>query len=326
MTNVTIIVSLFNKCRFISETIQSVRAQTFKNWSLYIVDNGSTDGGDCVAKDHESEDARVRLLSYTDTKGPGATRNFGLRYALGEWVLFLDADDLIEPDHLTNLLACAKENPEAPIIAGHWQEFTDEHPEMRILRQPFCIGQDNAFLKSACIAFAPWAVHAVIVRRDILREKFCWPEDLDRQLGEDIHFWFRLVMNFPVAYSQSQGALYRTHTPNRRNQISLIERWYRGIDAAVEANVDYLSKTGRNPDAGQCDSLVRLYSELHWQARCRKDRAVSGDALSKAEQWFDLRLKASDVLSKTDRLRKLLGIRLYTMLRYNLTGTPAHWK
>ena len=325
MPRVSVITPLYNKESYIAEAIRSVLSQTLADWEMIVVDNGSSDKGAAIARAIALDNPRVSVASYTETQGPGATRNFGLSQAQGEWILFLDGDDLIEPWHLTSLLREADAEPGAALIAGHWREFSGESPIAAQLRKPFGFGQSAQKLRDDCVAFAPWAVHATLVKRSALTHLFWWPEELDQVLAEDIHFWFRLIMENAVQYSCNQGALYRVHTAQRRNQIGAIRPWYRGNNAAVEANLQYMEQRGRPLTAGQCESLMRLYSELYWQAHSQREVEIAHEARQKAERWLAAIQRLGGGHSWTIRARRMLGLRLYLTLRYGLLGKPAHW-
>src|ERR1700735_4941661 len=103
MKSVSIITPLFNKAPYVAETIQSVLAQTMADWEMIVVENGSTDEGPNVVR--QFNDPRIHLME-SPKRGPGAARNLGLERARGEWILFLDADDLIERDYLNNAVNC----------------------------------------------------------------------------------------------------------------------------------------------------------------------------------------------------------------------------
>ena len=141
MTKVSIITALHNKGPYIAETIRSVLAQTMPDWELVVVENGSTDNGPELVR--QFADARIRL-DVSPKQGPGAARNFGLGLATGEWILFLDADDLIEADYLAQKLETAKNCPQAGIIAGRWQEFVEGKPQQLSMRIPAAYSRTTA--------------------------------------------------------------------------------------------------------------------------------------------------------------------------------------
>ncbi|MBW4575267.1 MAG: glycosyltransferase [Aphanothece sp. CMT-3BRIN-NPC111] len=308
MPTVSIITPLYNKVGYIIDTIRSVLSQSYSDWEMLIVDNGSTDGS--WKKAQQIQDDRIRLLQ-SPNQGPGAARNYGLIQARGEWIQFLDADDLLEPDHLENQLATAQQNPDAEIIAGWWQEFTDENPTVRTLKYPAGIGQPAHVLRDAAIAFAPWTVHAALVRRSALSPDFYWPEQLDQYLGEDIAFWFRLIGKCTVAYGESKGALYRTQTFQCRNQCFNPEKWFQGVHAALEWNLHYLASKDQQYTPTQSENLMRVYSGLYLLARAKNSTEIQSQALAKASQWLESYFQVADRAKVSMLVRRFLGLKLF---------------
>ena len=92
----SVIMPLFNKRDYVLRAIKSVQNQTYGNWELIIIDDGSTDGSTKIIPQNE---ARIRLYQQQN-KGPGAARNKGIEVASGQYVTFLDADDCFFPNKL----------------------------------------------------------------------------------------------------------------------------------------------------------------------------------------------------------------------------------
>lgn len=311
MPKVSIITPLYNKAAYIADTIQSVLSQTYSNWEMLVVDNGSTD--DSWEEAQAFQDSRIRLLQ-SPKQGPGAARNYGLNLAQGEWIQFLDADDLLEPNHLEQQLLDTKQNPDAEIIACCWQEFTDENPTLKILKQPAGIGQPIQSLRDTTITFAPWGVHAALVKRSVLSSDCYWPEQLDKYLAEDITFWFKLVSKCTVAYGRSTGALYRIQTPQCRHQYFNSKKWFEGIHAAIGLNQQYLQERNHSYTPAQCEKLMTAYTTLYLLARKQQSLDVKLQALSIASEW----LKKYFSVAKKPRLlmivRRIIGLKLFLSL------------
>ncbi len=305
MPTVSIIAPLYNKAAYVVDMMQSVLSQTYSDWELLVVDNGSTD--DSFLKAQQIQDSRIRLLQ-SPKRGPGAARNYGLTHAQGELIQFLDADDLLEPNHLEQQLAAAQQNPEAEIIACCWQEFTDENPTVKILKKPAGLGQPIQVLRDAAIAFAPWAVHAALVKRSALSPNCYWPEQLDKYLGEDIAFWFRLVSKCSVAYGESKGALYRIQTSQCRTQNLNPEKWFEGIHAAIELNQQYLQGKNCSFTPGQCENLMRVYSGIYLLARKQKSVSTELQARSRASSWLREYFRVAQKPKLSMVVRRLMGI------------------
>lgn len=100
---VSIITSTYNNAHFISQAIESVLAQTYDNWEMIIVDDGSSDGTEDVVK--RFKDSRIHYFSLKHSGTPAISRNIGIRHSSGEFIAFLDADDLWPPQKLEKQVA-----------------------------------------------------------------------------------------------------------------------------------------------------------------------------------------------------------------------------
>ena len=106
---VSIIMPSYNTAKFISETIESVSAQTYPNWELIIVDDCSTDDTDAVVRPY-LVDNRIRYIKNEKNSGAAVSRNRALREAKGKWVAFLDSDDLWLPEKLEKQIEFMEKN------------------------------------------------------------------------------------------------------------------------------------------------------------------------------------------------------------------------
>jgi glycosyltransferase involved in cell wall biosynthesis len=131
---VSVIIIFLNAERFIEQAIQSVFAQTYERWELLLVDDGSTDGSvrlaqRCAAQHPE----QVYYLEHSEhrNRGKGSSRNLGLRSTSGEYVAFLDADDVWLPHKLEEQVAILDSQPQAGMLYGktkYWYNWT-QHPQ-----------------------------------------------------------------------------------------------------------------------------------------------------------------------------------------------------
>lgn len=114
---VSIIMPSFNTGKYITETIESVLAQSYKNWELIIVDDCSSDNTDEIVSTYLSDD-RIHYLKNEKNRGAAFSRNTALREAKGKWIAFLDSDDLWMPEKLEKQLSFMKSN-------GYFFSYTD---------------------------------------------------------------------------------------------------------------------------------------------------------------------------------------------------------
>src|SRR6266496_5699717 len=127
---VSVVVIFLNAERFIEEAIASVLAQTYPAWELLLVDDGSDDGSTAIARRYaEHCPTRVRVLNHPGqaNRGMSASRNLGLHHASGEYIAFLDADDVWLPCKLEQQVALLSACPEAAMVYGPtrwWYSWT----------------------------------------------------------------------------------------------------------------------------------------------------------------------------------------------------------
>lgn len=107
---VSVIMPVYNGERFLSEAVESILAQTYENWELLIVDDGSTDHSVKIIEAYAQKDGRIRLCKNDSGEhGPGIARNYGMERIGGKYTYFIDADDWIEKDLLADTVALAEE-------------------------------------------------------------------------------------------------------------------------------------------------------------------------------------------------------------------------
>lgn len=125
MKQVSIVIPLFNQQDYITETLESVAAQTFKDWECIIVDDGSTDASNAVALDFinkQPDSSKYKLLSKPNG-GPAAARNFGISAATDSYILPLDSDDTIHPQALERMARVLTNNLSIDIVGCDTRRF-----------------------------------------------------------------------------------------------------------------------------------------------------------------------------------------------------------
>jgi glycosyltransferase involved in cell wall biosynthesis len=201
----SIILPTYNRKRMILKTIESVIQQTFTDWELLVVDDGSTDN----TKETISsiKDNRIVYI-YQTNKERSAARNNGIKNAKGQYICFLDSDDLFESNHLEILHKWIIKNnsPKELIFTNcyHLQNGVLETPEIPVL-------ENNAieyFLKNSVIPAR------VCVQVDILQE-FQFREDI--VIVEDTVLWVSITNKYPVSHIAEYTIQYRLHDDNSVN-------------------------------------------------------------------------------------------------------------
>lgn len=107
---VSIIIPAYNATKTISKTLESLQAQTFTNWQIIVVNDGSTDQTQKLIESWQERDQRIKLINQAN-QGVSSAKNIGIDQADYDWLLFLDADDRIYPQHLEKLTNKLISNP-----------------------------------------------------------------------------------------------------------------------------------------------------------------------------------------------------------------------
>ena len=126
---ISVIMLTYNRENFVSRAIESILAQTCRNFEFIIVDNGSTDRGGQIADQYAARDSRIKVI-HRERGNIGAGRNTGLDAARGEYITFIDDDDWAEPDFLEFLLGLIQENSADVAICGAADKVFDEKKVM----------------------------------------------------------------------------------------------------------------------------------------------------------------------------------------------------
>ena len=107
---VTVITPMYNSGKYIEETLNSVISQTYENWELFIIDDGSSDNCVELVSDFKKNDDRIKLIINEENQGAAISRNIGIRAANGRYIAFLDSDDLWVPTKLEEQINFMSQN------------------------------------------------------------------------------------------------------------------------------------------------------------------------------------------------------------------------
>lgn len=133
-SKVSIIVPVYNTAKYLHAALDSVMKQTYGNWELLLIDDGSTDGSAAICDEYAAADSRVRVI-HTENHGVSCARNTGLEKATGEWISFLDSDDEMESTAIEKLLENAAG---ADVVIGNFR-FNAEQKETIRERMSVCV-------------------------------------------------------------------------------------------------------------------------------------------------------------------------------------------
>ena len=215
MTLVSIIVPCYNQAQYLYESLQSIADQTYTHWECIIVNDGSPDNTEAVARKWETKDARFIYL-YKENGGVSSARNLGIEKAKNEYILTLDADDKYDPTFLEKALTILLANDELGIVSSWGQYFTND--------KQFQVFKSNAKTVTDFLFY-----NGINMGSSLFR-KVCWEQvdgyDEDSRNGyEDWEFYLRVcALGWKVHVIEEELFFYRQHQVSRRKEMNVAEK------------------------------------------------------------------------------------------------------
>ena len=200
---ISVVIPAYNAEQFLDETLESVLSQTYENWECIIVNDGSTDNTESIAKKWCEKDARFRCF-YKENSGASDTRNFGIKEARGEYIAFLDADDLYMPNFLKVCLENLVEK-DVDLVAPKMLEFWNVQNgviEDEDKKDYLYSGKEGIalFLHSNRLTMA------LLCKKSVMDEVggFTW-----HKKAEDLHCWLKVLFAGYKIYRLGEYYAYR---------------------------------------------------------------------------------------------------------------------
>jgi|GEM_PF-2280211 len=228
----SVVVTVYNKDEYINRAIDSVLLQTFNEFQLIIVDDGSMDNS--LALICAYDDSRIKVVTQ-ENKGAGAARNTGIQNASNQWVAFLDADDVWTSEHLNELKILIEQFQGVGIVATKSTEIKANHKSSSSSRGLFTAAKFKQHKRQIVDYFIfaakhPGHVHSssVAIKREVF--SVVGHFKLAKQ-GEDSEFWARVCLSYPCAVSDNPTSFYYRGTNGIMEQ-----QWLGNIQRQAKIN------------------------------------------------------------------------------------------
>lgn len=273
---VSVVIPAYNAVDYLEDCLASVFSQRcYIPLEVIVVNDGSTDG----------TLEKLRTLSgltclTQGNLGPAAARNAGIRQAQGEFIAFLDADDLWPEDKLQKQITLLQQHPDAAMCFGDCRQFNNEQRWPHTLfEEGGHIGRDwrpgpympDAYFKLLRSNFI--TTGSVVVRRQILEDIGGFDESLG--LVEDLELWLRIARHYPVVWSKDVCLLRRRHADNLSRDAEAMSLAYLEVLKRQEAGCGS-ELASRNIDLNAM--VAREYREM-------AERALLGHYATRAIRW-----------------------------------------
>jgi glycosyltransferase involved in cell wall biosynthesis len=241
---VSIIIPSFNRAAIIEETLQSVQSQSYQNWECIVVDDGSTDDSIKVVESFCRKDARFSSHTNQRMKGAPGSRNVGIAKSKGDYLIFLDSDDLLEQNCLANRVMEFEKNSDCDFLVFSTVEFKNKLDDTNLL---FNVNTTENIICRFLNLDVPWITMAAIWKRESLINVGQWNENLLSWQDWDLHLrallkgykykYFSKVDNFlrrdNEAESIGRNSISKSHL---QSHLNLFEE----LKPLLKDNAEYL--------------------------------------------------------------------------------------
>ncbi|MGH8218541.1 MAG: glycosyltransferase family 2 protein [Steroidobacteraceae bacterium] len=268
---VSIILPVYNGARYLREAIDSALAQTYLSIEVIAVDDGSTDSSPEILRSYHD---KIRNIRQTN-RGAAAARNVGIREGRGQYLAFLDADDVWSSQKLRRQVAYLSKHPDVMLVSNRWREWRQDEPCPQI--DEGCDGTETLYLPHSGWIYSDLLldciVHTttVVMDRRLVAQIGLFEEALLR--GQDYDYWLRASRVTPIHKLDAVLSAYRVHAassiqrPMEQNFPSLV------LERALQ-------RWGRTGPDGRTTSLFRMrkriarewytFGNMHWRAGNRR--------------------------------------------------------
>lgn len=290
--SVSWVVPVFNQARYLADSLESLLAQSFQDFEIVVVDDGSTDQSAAIVRSYGDE--RIVLLQNPGNLGVGSSLNRGVRAARGKYIARMDGDDLSTPDRAALQVSFMEDNPAIAVCGSHVETFG---AESHVVRRPL----GSAAIKCFLLAGPPFSHPSVMLRRSVLERHSLY---YDEEIGaaQDYELWFRLLQVAPGGNVDAVLLRHRLH----EGQVSAERR------AEQEANTarvrgDVLRLLGVQVNKDSLERHTDLFRDkLHPEAA----------HLEWAAAWLD-QIYERNRVSRVFEQRALAGFLNCTLQRYS---------
>jgi glycosyltransferase involved in cell wall biosynthesis len=293
---VTVLMPLFNGEQYLREAIESILGQTFSEFELLVLDDGSTDAGPRIANGYR--DPRIRLLSNDENLGIAATLNRGIGLARGRYIARMDCDDVSLPDRLLKQFDFMEGNPNVGVCGSRVRRIGAK-------RGLWKVKAGDAAIKSRLLFENAMAHPSVMIRKSVLDEKGL-RYDTSLRCAQDYAFWVEIARHSRLANLEQVLVLYRVHAgqiseAKKAEQRSAADsvRAHQLRSLGIEPSPEELTLHGNIASYGRAGERHFAEEAAAWLSRLRGLNAKNGIygepefSEELAERWYKLCKKSS---------------------------------
>lgn len=264
----SVIIPTYNREDFIKKSVDSVINQSFRNFELIVVDDGSTDNTGKILNKYLDE----LVYIYQENKGPSSARNKGLEKSQGEYIAFLDSDDRWTHDKLKETNKCITADSKIKVIHTQekWYKNGRIHNPKKKHKKP------EGYIFENCLRICSVSISTAVVKREVFDDIGNFNESLP--VCEDYDFWIRVSLKYPVYLVDK---VLTVKDGGRNDQLSAI---YHSKDKFRASSIEKLIK---NNDLDN-DEYFKAFKELKRKCNIYANGCMKRDKVEEANRYLGI--------------------------------------
>jgi glycosyltransferase involved in cell wall biosynthesis len=271
---VSVIIPTYNRVDYLKLALKSVLEQAYKNIEVIVTDDGSTDDTAKVVADFN--DPRIKYFYQKNTSLPAATRNLGLREASGEYIAFLDDDDLWCPEKLEIQVEYLRKHLEYYLVYSNaW--FIDENGVRDGLLEKLESFKGGKIFEEL-VRYNCIPQLTVLMKREVFEKIGFFNEDPTLRAIEDYEYWLRVALQYKIGFVKEPLAMYRVHSGGATHEINHAKQ----ILKALSSVINDPSVPNKNKVVERIYELYLSSAIYNWK---NSDRLAAREELKKHLMW-----------------------------------------
>jgi len=302
---VSVIIPTYNRAIFLVEAINSVLEQTYKNYEIIVIDDGSTDSTSEIIKQFEN---KIRYF-YQENKGPSAARNAGIKNAEGDLVAFIDSDDVWLAEKLSQQVQLFDENHRLGLVSSAYYSCDSNLNINRVIKDDRLTNKKYILRKLFVRNIFP--TPTVLVKRVCFEKVGLFNESYG--FAEDWEMWMRIALKYDVAYIRTPLCRCRRHNSSItfRKEEENFNDWMKVIKENFKRGKEKYGNIYHNVLLRKAKSWYYLNVSYHYS--CKSDMGNEMKYLRKSLMEWPLLIDKKYIL--TALLSKLVGHKTYSRIK-----------
>ena len=318
---VSIIIPVYNSEKFLSESIYSALAQTWKHTEIIVIDDGSSDNSFSIAQKFSSDSFKIYKQN---NKGASAARNLGFSVSKGDYIQYLDADDILAPDKIEKQLQLLDDQTGSHISSCSWAKFSTSINDAKLIPQKVWADLSPIdWLSTALTGGGMMQTACWLTPRHLIEKAGSWNESLKKNPNDDGEFFCRVLLNSKgIKFCEPAKVYYREHD-NEKRVSKIVDR--EAIESLFESHVSYekeilkveKSQKTINAVVAKHTSFIYVYYNDFPDLATKAENRIKNLGVSK------IRPQGGEnflILARIIGFKKALGLRKILLKNNNFTG------